>query len=126
MGELSEIHAGGKCPVGEGRDSPAAVTFTEPRRLRDGSIDYDFYKARTRRLRHRFQVEVKWLVARQVLRGLIMLGQWIARRVVAERRRRGGGGGGDTPNRAASERVRTQGRTSTLPNVLRALPTPFC
>jgi hypothetical protein len=124
MGELSEIHAEGKCPVREGRDCPAAVAFSEPRRLRDGSIDYDFYKARTRRLRHRFQVEVKWLAARQVLRGLIMLGQWIVRRAASERRRRGGGG--DTPNRAASERVRTQGRTATLPNVLRALPTPFC
>lgn len=49
-----------------------------PRLPSDGSIDYDFYKARAQRLRHEFIVDVKLSLARQALRGLLLLAQRIA------------------------------------------------
>jgi hypothetical protein len=78
MGRSSDIQAEAGGPNLAGCERTAAALAGEPRRPGDGSIDYDFYKARAQRLRHEFIVDVKLSLARQALGGLLLLAQWIA------------------------------------------------
>ncbi|HEY6995687.1 MAG TPA: hypothetical protein VH397_18430 [Xanthobacteraceae bacterium] len=57
----------------EGDDRTAAALLSEPRLLDNGSIDYDFYRARARRLRQEFVAEVRFSFAQQAIRSLTLL-----------------------------------------------------
>ena len=74
----SEIQAGGRRSSREARDRTAQALAGGPHRLNDGSIDYDFHRARAQRLRHEFIVDVKLSLARQAIRGVLLLAQRIA------------------------------------------------
>jgi hypothetical protein len=71
----SEIQAEGRRSSREARDRTAQALAGGPQRLNDGSIDH---KARAQRLRHEFIVDVKLSLARQALRGVLLLAQRIA------------------------------------------------
>ncbi len=75
MSRASETPAGGS--RANARDRAAAAPFNEPRLLRDGSIDYDFYKLRARHLRRACVAEAGTAPARLARRGLTALAEWI-------------------------------------------------
>jgi hypothetical protein len=79
MRRSNEMPAGRQRPTLDFGSCNEAAPLAEPRLLNDGSIDYEFYKARTRRLRHEFVAEVRFSLARQAIRGLTLL----AERIVA-------------------------------------------
>jgi hypothetical protein len=54
-----------------------STVFDEPRRRRDGSIDYDFYRARARRLREECVAELMRAMPGHAVRALTGFAQWI-------------------------------------------------
>jgi hypothetical protein len=54
-----------------------SIVPDEPRRRRDGSIDYDFYRACARRLRQECVTDSMRALARHAVRGLITFAGWI-------------------------------------------------
>jgi hypothetical protein len=82
MFRSSETPAGGS--RANVRDRTAAAPFNEPGLLRDGSIDYDFYKVRARCLRQECVAEAGAVSARLARRGLTALAERIA--ALGERR----------------------------------------
>ena len=77
MRRPNETRSGARCPEFKFVDCAPDVRRAAP--PSHGTIDYDFYKARARRLRQDCMAQVMWALSLRIVRGLIVL----ADRIVA-------------------------------------------
>ncbi len=77
MSRCSGLPTGGRRPTRGAGGRADFAPLSEPRRLSDGSIDYDVYRALARRLRRDVVAQTTSSVMRQAVRVWMLLAAWI-------------------------------------------------
>ncbi len=77
MSRCSGLPTGARPPTRGARGRADLAPLSEPRRLSDGSIDYDLYRALARRLRRDFVAQTTSSLMGRAIRVWMLLAAWI-------------------------------------------------